>query len=97
VTDKPYMMGNMQVGTPEVTLDAMFLMNFENVVAVSKECTNCPPPIFYDPSISKTKKELNETWNDEIIIPYTNSKNIDLVGRGISDKVCLISPDTVCT
>jgi len=60
-TDKPYIQGDMRVGTPEELLDTMFLMNFEEIVIVSKECKNCALPV-YDPSKSSTKAELPQPW-----------------------------------
>jgi hypothetical protein len=40
-TDQPYMEGFISVGTPRLNLTAMFLMNFEETLVMSKECTNC--------------------------------------------------------
>jgi hypothetical protein len=87
-TDKPYIQGDIRVGSPEVLLDTMFLMNFEEIVVVSKECKNCPLPV-YDPTKSSTEAELPQPWNQQVDIVYTETLKIGMACRGIKDKICL--------
>lgn len=69
-TDQPYMEGFISVGTPRVNLTAMFLMNFEETLVMSKECTNCILEK-YNISNSTSGRELNQTWTKQVTIPYT--------------------------
>lgn len=78
----------MRVGSPENLLDTMFLLNFEEIVVVSKECKNCPIPV-YDPSKSSTEAELPQPWNQQVDIVYTENLKIGMACRGIKDKICL--------
>lgn len=88
-TDKPYIQGDIRVGTPETLLDTMFLMNFAEIVVVSKECKNCIIPL-YDPTKSTTEAELKDPWIQKVVIPYDEGGiSIEANCRGIKDKVCL--------